>query len=111
MSGQPPPDERDTIEALLEAGDQDGARSLLEQTASGDERYLVLRVKLGLRDGSLEPGIAMQRMIALMRRDPEWPGAKETYQEASQAAYRSRQSSVSHSHPPPPPQSGNGEDS
>ena len=37
-----------------------------------------------------------------MRRDPDWPGAKVLYQLASSQAYRSRESSASHSHPPPP---------
>lgn len=90
------------IDQLLEAGDFEGARRDLGTVASDDESYAVLRIKLGLYDGTLEPGAAMQRLITLMRRDPEWPFAKELYQEASNLAYQSRTSSVSHSHPPPP---------
>jgi len=37
-----------------------------------------------------------------MRKNPDWPGAKTLYQNASSAAFETRQSSVSHSHPPPP---------
>lgn len=90
------------IDQLLEAGDFEAARRELGAIASDDEAYAVLRIKLGLFDGTLEPGAAMQRLITLMRRDPDWPFAKELYQEASNLAYQSRTSSVSHSHPPPP---------
>jgi hypothetical protein len=91
-----------TIDSLLEAGDFDAARAALSGVPEGDESYAVVRIKLGLFDGSLPAGAAMQKLIALMRRDANWPGAKELYQEASNQAYSSRQSSVSHSHPPPP---------
>ena len=90
------------IDALLEANDLDGARQALGEVDEKDERYAVPRIKLALYDGSVPSGAAMQKLIALMRRDPEWPGARELYQEASNVAYQSRQSSVSHSHPPPP---------
>lgn len=96
-------DERYTaIDQLLEAGDLAGGREALETVPADDETYAVLRIKLELYDGSVPPGAAMQKLIALMRRDADWPGAKELYQEASNLAYSSRQSSVSHSHPPPP---------
>jgi hypothetical protein len=102
MSDERFPPDYAAIDELLEAGDVEGAREMLAHTPASNEGYAVLRIKLGLREGSLEPGPAMQRLIALMRRNSDWPGAKELYQEASQAAYQSRQSSVSHSHPPPP---------
>lgn len=92
-----------TIDALLEGGDLDEARARLQEPAAASDTFAVLRIKLGLLDGSLEPGHAMQRLIQLMRRDADWPGAKELYQHASQSAYQSGRSSVSHSHPPPPP--------
>jgi hypothetical protein len=90
------------IDQLLEAGDFESARRELGAIPNSDETVAVLRIKLDLFDGTLEPGAAMQRLITLMRRDPEWPFAKELYQEASNLAYQSRTSSVSHSHPPPP---------
>jgi hypothetical protein len=102
MPGAPLPEPYSVIDGLIEAGDADGARVALNEIDPADETFAVLRIKLGLLDGSLAPGLAMQRLIQLMRRDSDWPGAKELYQEASQSAYRSRQSSVSHSHPPPP---------
>lgn len=90
------------VDALLEARDLDGARALLARTADNDEQFVVRRIRLGLYDGSLEPENAMQRLIQLMRRNENFPGAKALYQEASSVAYQSRQSSVAHSHPPPP---------
>ena len=90
------------IDELLDAGELDRARELLAAVPHTDEHFAVVRVKLGLMDGSLPAGAAQQALIKLMRRDPEWPGAKELYQLASSQAYRSRESSSSHSHPPPP---------
>ncbi len=92
----------DAVDELLDAGEVEQARALLASVAQSDERFLVVRVKLGLADGSLPAGAAQQALIKLMRRDPEWPGAKELYQKASSQAYQSRESSASHSHPPPP---------
>lgn len=90
------------IDALLEGDDLNGARTALARVAVNDERYAVLRIKLGLYDGSTPSGAAMQALIQLMRKNPEWPGAKELYQAASSSAFETHQSSASHSHPPPP---------
>jgi hypothetical protein len=94
------------ITRMLEAGDLEGARAALSRIEANDEAFAVVRIKLGLYDGTLEPGPAMQQLIQLMRRRADFPGAKELYQEASALAYGSRQSSVAHSHPPPPVSSG-----
>ncbi len=94
--------ELDNVDQLIEAGDFDGARAALGDAAEDSVERKVLRVKLGLHDGSLPAGPAMQRLIQIMRKSPDAPRAKEIYQEASNRAYQSRQSSVSHSHPPPP---------
>jgi hypothetical protein len=95
----PTPEE---IDSLLEAGELESARELLAKTTSADEKFAVVRVKLGLLDGSMPAGAAQQALIRLMRRDAEWPGAKELYKQASSDAYRVGQSTASHSHPPPP---------
>jgi len=98
------PENYSAIDSLLDAGDLDGAREMLEATPSGDEAYAVVRCKLALYDGSTPPGAVMQKLIQLMRRDASWPGAKALYDEASNLAYQSRQSSTAYSHPPPPVQ-------
>ncbi len=90
------------IHALLDADDLDAAREALQRASATDERYSVVRIKLALMEGSMPSGAAMQALIQLMRKNPDWPGAKELYQSASSAAFETRQSSVSHSHPPPP---------
>jgi hypothetical protein len=92
----------DAIDQLLEAGDLEEAKRLLGLASGDDNALKVLRIKLSMYDGSLSPGAAMQRLIQIMRTDAEAPRAKQLYQEASNSAYQSRQSSVSHSHPPPP---------
>lgn len=94
------------VDQLLEAGDLDGARALLAAIQRDDDDVRVLKIKLALYDDSLSPGAAMQRLIQLMRQGRDIPKAKELYQEASNRAYQSRQSSVSHSHPPPPSEDG-----
>ena|SRR6187551_2348751 len=90
------------IDALLDAGDLVSARAALATVPDGDERFVVVKIKLGLYDGSLASGAAMQQLIQLMRRDENFPGAKALYQEASSVAWQARQSNVAHSHPPPP---------
>jgi hypothetical protein len=92
----------EAIDGLLEVDDLDGAREALLGVPATDENYSVVRIKLALCDGSVPSGAAMQALIQLMRRNPDWPGAKALYQQASNNAFQTRQSSVSHSHPPPP---------
>ncbi len=92
----------EAVDELIVRGDFDAARAALANVAPGDDRYAVTRIRLSLHDGSMPAGMAQQALIRLMRRDPEWPGAKELYGEASSAALRTRQSTASHSHPPPP---------
>lgn len=101
MSAVTLPEDYREIEQLIDAGDLDGARQALSALDDTAEPYTVLRIKLALYDGTMEPGVAMQKLIQLMRREADWPGAKALYQEASNLAYHGRQSSVSHSHPPP----------
>jgi hypothetical protein len=96
------PSDYEAIDQLLEAGDIDQAREILGSTDAADDSYAVLRIKLALFDGSLPPAAAMQKLIALMRRQKDWPFAKGVYQVASQRAYAEHESSVSHSHIPPP---------
>jgi thioredoxin-like negative regulator of GroEL len=91
-----------SIHRLLDAGDIEAARAALDQVPRGDDGYAVVRVKLELYAGSLPPLAAIQQLVQLMRKSPDFPGAKELYQEASNMSYQTRQSSMAHSHPPPP---------
>jgi hypothetical protein len=92
----------EAVDRLLEAQELEAAREALAAVPATDERFSVARIKLALFDGSMPSGAAMQALIQLMRRNPDWPGAKALYQLASSTAFETRQSSVSHSHPPPP---------
>ena len=92
----------EAVDELIEKGDLEAARAALVAVPPGDERYAVARIRLSLAEGSMPAGMAQQALIRLMRRDPDWPGAKELYAVASEAALRSGQSTASHSHPPPP---------
>lgn len=91
-----------SINGLLDSGDLEAARAQLAQVPRSDDAFSVVRVKLELYDGSLPPLAAIQQLVALMRKKPDFPGAKELYQEASNMSYQTRQSSPAHSHPPPP---------
>lgn len=91
-----------SIDRLLDAGDLEGARAALARVPRTDEGFSVVRVKLDLYDGTLPPLAAIQQLVQLMRKHPDFPGAKELYQEASNLSYQTRQSSPAHSHPPPP---------
>ncbi len=96
------PTDFEAIQRLLEAGDLENAREILDATDANDEAYAVLRLNLAILEGSLAPAAALQKLIQLMRRQPNWPGARALFQEASRLAYAEGQSSVSHSHHPPP---------
>jgi hypothetical protein len=91
-----------SINRLLDAGDLEAARTELDRVPRSDEAFIVVRVKLELYEGSLPPLAATQQLVQLMRKHPDFPGAKELYQEASNLSYQTRQSSPAHSHPPPP---------
>jgi hypothetical protein len=91
-----------SIDRLLDAGDLEGARAALSQVPRNEEAFSVVRVKLDLYGGTLPPLAAIQQLVQLMRKKPDFPGAKELYQEASNMSFQTRQSSPAHSHPPPP---------
>jgi hypothetical protein len=98
MSASDPAD----IHRLLDAGDLEAARQALARVPRTEEAFAVARVKLELYAGTLPPLAAIQQLVQLMRKQPDFPGAKELYQEASNMSYQTRQSSMAHSHPPPP---------
>jgi hypothetical protein len=94
--------EPNEVDELLVARELDRARAALESADPSDRRFDVVRIKLSLYEGSLPAHAAVQELIKIMRRQEDFPGARELYQEASDSAYAARQSSVAHSHPPPP---------
>lgn len=96
------PDPYASIDALVESGDFAAAREALSTTRANPGLAELLEVKLGLLDGSLQAQIAMNRLIALMRKDAKLPGLQDLYREASRVSYDEGSSSLSHSHPPPP---------
>jgi hypothetical protein len=96
------PADFESISRLLDDGDLDTARDILARTDETDDTYNVLRLKLSILDHSVSPNVALQKLIQMMRTEPNLPGARALYQEASKLAYAERQSSASHSHIPPP---------
>ncbi len=96
------------IDDLIERDDLEAARSALRDLraavgASLDpELRELLDVKLALADRSIPTQLAMNRLLALMRKNPNLAGAHELYRQASDASYGSGESSMAHSHPPPP---------
>ncbi len=99
--GQEQPPAPNEIDELIEQAAYAEAERALGTIALDDESYWVARIKLGLRDGSLAPGVAMQRLVQIMRKDATARGAKTLYQEASRLSFEGRSSSTAHSHPPP----------
>jgi len=93
------------IDEMVERGDLDAARESLAavtRPSSAPGLIELVEVKIQLREGSMLPQVAMNRLLALMRTDAKLPGAHELYKEASELSYGSGSSSLSHSHPPPP---------
>lgn len=90
------------IQQLIDSGDYERAKSeLLAHDAKKPEVEVVV-IQLGLADKSLSSHVCMQKLIDILRRHPDTPGAKELYQRASSQSYSERSSTYSHSHPPPP---------
>jgi hypothetical protein len=99
MNGPRASEEHCRVDQLIGSGQFDAAREALRRFASDDPVAIVLRAKLGLREGTLAPPIAMQSLVKVMRDDPNVPGARELYQEAAGSSYQAHLSSPSHSHP------------
>jgi hypothetical protein len=90
------------IDTLVEKGDYSQARAVLSRTTDSPALSELLEVKILLLEGALQPQIAMNRLLALARKDPKLPGLQDLYKEASRLSYDEGASSLSHSHPPPP---------
>ena len=90
------------VDALTEQGDFEAARAALGRIRENPALRDLCEVKIALFEGSLPPQVAMNRLLALMQKDPTLPGAHDLYREASTQSYEGGFSSLSHSHPPPP---------
>jgi hypothetical protein len=90
------------VDELAERGDYAAARETLARTESNAPLADLCEVKIALLEGSLPPQLAMNRLLALMQKTPNLPGAHDLYRQASAQSYQSGHSSLSHSHPPPP---------
>ncbi|HEX2878371.1 MAG TPA: hypothetical protein VHO25_02430 [Polyangiaceae bacterium] len=96
-----------SIDSLLESGDYAGAKTKLDaarQASAPDSDVIeLLEIKAAVLSKQIQPGMALTRIVAVMRRIPNHPFARALFQTISQMAYTGGQSSLSHSHPPPPP--------
>lgn len=101
MAVSAPGTDPESVDALIVSGDLEGARAALAEVPDQDERYALVRIKLGLYDESLPAAAAMHRLVQLMRSEKQIPGARELYQEAARRADQAGESNVAHSHPPP----------
>jgi hypothetical protein len=90
------------IDQMIDSGEYAKARTALGGHDASKPEVEVLVIKLGLTEGSLSSHVCMQKLIEILRRHPDTPGAKELYQKASSQSYKERSSTYSHSHPPPP---------
>lgn len=96
------PTELSSIDQLIDSGDYDKARSELAAHDPKKPEVELVAIKLGLADQSLSSHVCMQKLIDILRRHPDTPGAKELYQKASSQSYTEHSSTYAHSHPPPP---------
>ena len=87
------------VDRLIEARSFAAARAALQEIGGGSAATDVLRIKLALRERSISPMTAMQRLVLVMRDNPNAWGARELYQEATGTSYADHVSSLAHSHP------------
>jgi hypothetical protein len=96
------PEALTSILALIDSGKLGQAEQALfgvvEQPA---ELVELVRIKLSVARHDLDVGVALQNVVAFLRKDPSHPVALEIYQELSLSQYQAGHSCLSHSHPPP----------
>ncbi len=87
---------------LIDGGRIGEARIELEDS-QGEPTELVelVRLKLLVAAGELEPATALQRVIIFLEKNPAHPAAMSMYQELSLLQYQEGRSCPSFSHPPP----------
>ncbi len=86
------------VHRLITTRELQQARDALSQLPESPGRE-VANLRLELEIGDDPPERVMQRLVQLMRKHPQAPGARELYTRCSDEAYGARSSSPSHSHP------------
>lgn len=86
------------VHRLISGRELQQARVALARLPQGPGRD-VATLRLELEVGDDPPERVMQRLVQLMRKTPDAPGARELYTRCSDEAYGARSSSPSHSHP------------
>jgi hypothetical protein len=91
-----------SVGQLIDGGRIGEARIELEGS-QGEPPELVelMRLKLRVAAREIEPSTALQRIVALLEKNPRHPAAMGMYRELSLLQYESGQSCPSFSHPPP----------
>ena len=87
---------------LIDGGSIGEARLALE-SSQGEPAELVelMRLKLNVAAGEIDPTTALARVIAMLERAPGHPAAMLVYRELSLLQYAEGRSCPSFSHPPP----------
>jgi len=97
------PSELENVSRLIDQGDLRGARLALKAiTSQSGELVELMRIKLAVSERVVDPGIALQTVVNILRDAPRNQSALELYQELSMLQYQAGRSCLSHSHPPPP---------
>lgn len=96
------PEQLRKIGQLIDVGQLREAREQLEFSVEEPiELVELMRLRLSVAAGELEPSSALQSVIGLLRKAPRHPAAMALYQEFSALQYQAGQSCLSNSHPPP----------
>jgi hypothetical protein len=87
---------------LIDAGRIGEARVELDGSQSEPAGLVELvRLKLQVAAGEIEPATALSRVIGFLERQPRHPAGMSIYQELSLLQYQEGRSCPSFSHPPP----------
>ena len=87
---------------LIDGGRIGEARIELEGSLGEPPDQLeLMRLKLRVAAREIEPSTALQRIVALLEKDPRHAAAMGMYRELSLLQYESGESCPSFSHPPP----------
>ncbi len=93
----------DDVAKLIELGKLGEAARALERLTAGEPADVeLMRLRLAVASQELDPTLALQKVVALLRERPRHAGALRLYRELSALQYEAGRSCLSYSHPPPP---------